>query len=732
MIRLKVLLPIILVISSSLYGQKKEENRVKLEEITFQAEEQEKIYGEQINTEIFKNTPTLTGSFTDILRTLPYVSINTEVSSQYMVRGGNYDENIVYVNGLQIFKPHLVRSGKQEGLSFLNPQMAANVNFIPGGWEPKYGDAMSSVLDVIYRTPQKFELSTEFSLLGGHLTVGGITSSKKLSFLLGARYLNRTLLLNTLGNQTEFNPSSADIQSHLEYKINNDWKINFIGMLNTTSFRQIPHSRETNFGTLHHPVNLKVHYLGREQDKFKAVFGSLSLHYKPSNPWDLSLDAFIHHFKEEEYFDIQGGYFLTTMEEENNTIATSEEISGQIDHARNDLDAIVAGIQHRGKYKINANTALEWGVTFQKEDNKDLMNEWQVIDSAGYNLQPLKGKIGFGAESSDNENLALNYAISARNSFALFRSSAYTQWTKKFFWNDAKVLFNIGMRTSYLDFNKELNLSPRMQIAIRPDWATSQLFRFSTGYYIQPPLYKEFRNPYGEINNKVKAQKSVHFIAGHDYEFFMWNRPFKLTTEVYYKNMWDINPYFIDNVRIKYTALNNTVGYAYGIDARLFGEFIPGVDSWLSLSYGKTQQNINQQGWIPRPTEPRFKASLFFQDYMPMYPSLSVNVNLIYASGLPNGAPLFTNPYDFKHYLPDYKRVDIGLTKVLINNEDDTYEKGFLSLKKLSLGLNVFNVFDTKNTISNQWIRDVNSEKIYGVPNRLTGRFINLNVNMSF
>ncbi|MCK0200620.1 TonB-dependent siderophore receptor [Ornithobacterium rhinotracheale] len=726
----------ILMLAQSTWAQVKKENKnekVNLPEIIFQAEEKEKIYSENLDPEVVKNAPSLTGSFTDILKTLPYVSVNTELSSQYMVRGGNYDENLIYVNGIQIYKPQLIRNGAQEGLNFLNPSMVANVNFLPGGWEAQFGDAMSSVLDVIYRTPTQFELSSQLSLMGGNLTLGTMSKNKKLSALVGARYLNRSLLLKTQEDETEFKPSSYDIQANVQYKISPKWQVGFIGNFNNSLFQQTPHSRETNFGTLQRPIQLKVYYAGNEKDRYMTNFGAITSIFKPNGLWDLGLDLYSYQSKEEEYFDIQGAYFIRDLDPKTMEPINSPNAAGQLDHARNDLDVLVAGVQHRGKYKFNSNSNLEWGLGVQRENMQDMLNEWQMIDSAGYNVPHGHQKRLLPGEV-DRGLLKLNYAMRSQHNITMQRYTSFVQWSKKFYWNSAKVLLNAGVRGTYNDLNQELNISPRAQIAIRPDWVTSQIFRFATGYYVQPPFYKEFKKPNGDLNLEVKSQKSLQVMAGHDFEFFMWDRPFKLTTELYYKNIQDLNPVYIDNVRMHYFASNDAKGRAYGIDTRLYGEFIPGSDSWLSLSYAKSEQNIGEQGWIPRPTDPRFKASLFFQDYMPIYPSLKVNVNLIYASGLPTGAPIFTNPYDFTSYLPDYKRVDIGFSKILIDREKNIHlgNNLFHGLKNLSVGLEVFNVFDIKNTISTQWIRDVNSAKIYGVPNRLTGRFFNAKLNLSF
>ena len=709
-----------------------QQDSIVLDEIVFQGKRSQPIGNVEIQAADAKLTPSLTGSFTDILKTLPYVSVNTELSSQYMVRGGNFDENLVYVNGIEVYRPQLIRSGQQEGLSFLNPEMAAAVSFSAGGWEAKYGDKMSSVLDVIYRNPREFELGAEISLMGGNLTIGGATKNKKLSALLGARYLNRNLILNTLDQDTEFNPQSYDIQSNIEYQFNDKWKLNFVGNFSNTLFEQIPNTRTTNFGTEQNPIQLQVFYDGREEDKFQTEFGALSLHHQPNRNLNLTLDVFTYHSAEEEYFDIQGAYLIRKTDPENQSSTVTLDIGGQIDHARNDLDMLVTGIQHRGKFKLNVNNDLEWGFAAQQEDIRDMLNEWQLIDSAGYSISPFNPRQYFAPGEVDLGDLELNYHLNARNNLKSNRFNGYLQFNKKMNWNGARVLLNAGLRGTYWDFNQEFNISPRAQFAIKPDWQTDQLFRFAAGYYVQPPFYKEIRNPQGEINEKIKSQKSLHLIAGHDYEFMMLNAPFKLSTEIYYKNMSDLIPYYLDNVRIKYYGTNNSTGRAYGIDTRLYGQFVEGADSWLSLSYARVEENIDERGWIPRPTDPRFKASLFFQDYMPTFPSFKVNTTLVYASGLPNGAPVFTDPYQFQTYLPDYKRVDIGLVKVF-KDTNFTSDMGiFDAFKEFSIGLDIFNVFNIKNTVSNQWLRDVNSNVIYGVPNRLTGRFFNGKVVMKF
>lgn len=669
----------------------------------------------------------ITGGVSEMLGSLPMVSVGSELTSQYRVRGGNFDENLIYVNGIEIYKPQLIRSGEQEGLGFINPSMTDAVNFSAGGWEAKYGDKMSSVLDIIYIRPREFEATLEASLMGGNITVGGASKDKKFSAIVGARYQDRNLVLNTMDSNSDLNPVYYDLQANLHYKFNPKWEISFLGAITDSKFELIPKDRETKFGTLDNPMSLKVFYEGNEEDRFQTETASLTLHHKPNSNLDLVIDAFGFHSKEKEYFDIYGAYLINELDGDGN-VSSTYDIGSQIDHARNNFDALVTGIQHRGKYKLNVNSDVEWGIKYQHEDIRDLLSEWQYIDSAGYSL-PHNPQVG----SINTNNLYLNHSVHANNELTSNRFTAFAQYTKRFMWGDSRVLINGGVRATYWDFNEEMNISPRAQIAVKPNWQKDMTFRFNTGIYYQPPFYREVRDLNGQLNKDVKAQQSIHFILGNDYEFEMWNSPFKLTTEAYYKIFNDLNPYFVDNVRIRYTADNNAKGHGYGIDLRLFGEFVPGVDSWLSLSYAKAYQNIDDRGDIPMPTDPRFKASIFFQDYMPILPSFKVNVNLVYASGLPNGAPPMTDPYSYTNYLSDYKRVDIGFIKEIINQNELKPKSDFWNhFKELSIGVDLFNIFDIRNEISNTWVRDVNSSRIYGVPNRLTGRFVNAKIRMKF
>lgn len=684
----------------------------------------------QIDIQNINKMPSISGGIEEILNTA-FVSTADELSSFYRVRGGNYDENLVYLNGVEIYKPLTVRSGQQEGMSIINPNMVSTVNFSAGGFEARYGDKMSSVLDINYRRPKKFESILEASLLGGSATIGFADKNQKFSGIGGIRYRNTDMILNTMNGDTNFNPEYFDAQTFLKYEFNPKWNISFLGIYSSNNFEMVPKTREVEFGTLTHPIKINVAYNGKEKDKYRTLNGTFSLQFKPIHKWIFALDGYAFHSKEKEYFDISSGYLIRDFDTETGEMVPSYNYGGQIDHGRNNLDMFVTGTQLKTQYSITVNSILEAGIKYQNEDIRNLMNQWQLIDSIDYSIPHPISPPG----ELDSSDLILNNSRNANNKLSSNRLNGYLQYTTKFMWNNTRILINAGIRVSHWDFNGKTDFSPRAQIGIKPNWDIDMLFRFATGFYYQPPFYKEAMRLDGSLNENIKSQRSVHFILGNDYEFTMLKkRPFKLTTEIYYKKLDDLIPYFVDNVRIIYSGENNSKGYAYGIDARLNGEFVPGAESWISVSYGRTKENIDGKGYIPRPTDPKFKVGLFFQDYMKEYPQLKASVNLVYASGLPNGAPLFSDPYKYQTKLSDYKRADVGLTYVFVDQGLNKAKKSssLKKLKELSLGLEIFNVFDIKNTISNQWIRDINSSFSYAVPNKSTGRFFNVKLNVKF
>jgi len=696
-----------------------------IEEIVFQ----KKVTGKtndltavKISAKDAQNVASISGGIEGVIKTLPSVNSNTELSSQYMVRGGNYDENLIYINDIEIYRPFLIRNSQQEGLSIINPDMVSTVNFSAGGFEPKYGDKMSSALNIYYREPEKFELSGEASLIGGRLTAGLASKNKKLTALFSGRYRNTNLVLNTLKEDTNFNPRYFDFQTYLNYHISEKFSLSFIGYYSKNDYEMIPKEQSIDFGSLQRPINLNVLYAGKEDDKYKNMMGTFSMNYKPSDKWKFTLDAFSYQNREREYYTIQSAYILQTFDPVTGDPVTSYDAGGQIEHARNDLFVRTYGAQFRSRFSPNPNTDIEVGFKYEKENLKDLTNEWKLVDSAGYSL-PHEEFI----DPRNPGDLKLMYNIAGNNHIEPTRMSAYAQYSQKFYWGSSKVFVNAGARVSHWSFNNETIFSPRAQFAIKPDWDSDMLFKLSGGIYYQSPFYKEIKDLDGNFNSNIKSQRSIQAILANDYEFTMYNRPFKLTTELYYKKMNDLIPYYMDNVRIRYSGQNNATGYAYGIDTRLFGEFVPGVDSWLSASYARVYENIEGKGDIPRPTDQRFRFAMFYQDYMPEFPSMRVNLTLTYAMGLPTGAPVLTDPYTYQRTLPSYKRVDIGLSKVFIDRKDNKKTYGFWgNFEELTLGVQVFNAFNIRNTVANQWITDANTNLMYPVPVRLTGRFFNV------
>ncbi|KNB60443.1 TonB-dependent receptor plug domain-containing protein [Chryseobacterium sp. Hurlbut01] len=725
----KLVLPLSLMVPMLVFSQNKKRDTTRttdIEEVVFQ----KKVVGStndlttvKISAKDAQNVASISGGIEGIIKTLPSVNSNTELSSQYMVRGGNYDENLIYINDIEIYRPFLIRNSQQEGLSIINPDMVSTVNFSAGGFEPRYGDKMSSALNIYYREPEKFELSGEASLIGGRLTTGLASKNNKLTALFSGRYRNTNLVLNTLNEDTDFNPKYFDFQTYLNYHVSEKFTMSFIGYYSKNDYEMFPKERSVDFGSLQRPINLNVFYNGKENDQYKNMMGTFSMNYKPSDKWRFTLDSFAYQNREKEYYTIASSYILQTFDPITGNPVTSYDVGGQIEHARNDLFVRTYGTQFRTRFSPNVNTDIEVGFKFEKENLSDLTNEYKLVDSSGYSIPHPVDDPRF----PDASELDLFYSIVGSNKIEPTRLSAYAQYSQKFFWNSSKVFINAGARVAHWSFNNETIFSPRAQFAIKPDWDTDMLFRLSGGIYYQAPFYKEIKDLNGNFNQNIKSQRSIQAILANDFEFEFDDRPFKLTTEAYYKKMDNLIPYYMDNVRIRYSGKNNATGYAYGIDTRLFGEFVPGVDSWLSASYARIYENIDGRGDIPRPTDQRFRFAMFYQDYMPKFPQMRVNLTLTYAMGLPNGAPVFTDPYQYQKTLPSYKRVDLGLSYAFVDAKAKKQSYGFLSnFDELTLGLQVFNAFNINNTVSNQWITDANTNLMYPVPVRLTGRFFNV------
>jgi len=679
----------------------------------------------------------------NLLKTLPGVSSNNELSTQYSVRGGNYDENLIYVNGIEIYRPFLVRSGQQEGLSFVNPDMVQNVDFSAGGFQAKYGDKLASVLDITYRKPYDFGISADLSLLGGSLTAEAISKNTKLSGIVGIRYRDNSLFVNAKETETNYDPTFLDIQTQINYNVSDKFSVSFLGNASLNKYNYEPKTRQTNFGTLENPLALLVFYEGQEKDEYQTLFGALKGTYLLNDNVTLNLTASTYHTTEEEYFDILAQYRLGEVNtdiggEELGEVEFSEGIGGQLNHGRNDLDALITNIEHSGKYSLE-NDDFEWSIKYTNEDIRDRLVEWEVVDSAGFSINPPNIDAFNDQPYTPYEGPLVAFQnVRTKNETTIQRLQGYLQWSKRATMGENEVWFNVGARVHNwtvsgegIESTTQTIVSPRAQFAIKPNWKKDMLFRIGGGIYSQPPFYRELRDSLGIVNPDVKAQKSYQVVVGNDFSFKMWERPFKLTTEAYYKYITDVNPYTVENVRIRYRATNNATAYAYGLDLRLNGEFVPGTESWFSFGYLKTQENINERGYIARPTDQRLKFAALFQDYVPSLPKMKMYLNLVYNTGLPGGSPSYADPYVYQNRLPDYKRADIGIQYVIVdlNETHNGWRKPF---KYLSIGLEIFNIFDAQNSITNTWVRDVYSKRQYAIPNYLTPRVFNVRTTMKF
>ena len=680
----------------------------------------------------------------NLLKTLPGVNITNELSTQYSVRGGNFDENLVYVNEIEVYRPFLVRSGQQEGLSFINTAMVQNLDFSAGGFQAKYGDKLSSVLDITYRTPIDFRVQADINLLGGSITTETVSKNSKFSAITGLRYRDNSFLVNSKETDTNFNPIFADAQTYFTYRFSDKFHLSFLGNLAINHYQYAPTIRQTNFGTLDNPVALQVLYEGQENDKYQTFFGAFKGSYLVNENLTLKLITSTFHTTEQEYFDILAQYRLgevnSNIGDENlGEVEFTEGIGSQLNHARNDLDALITNIDHKGYLKSQDNN-FEWSIKYTNEDIRDRIVEWEVIDSAGFLINPPNlDQFNNQPYTADQGPIVPFQNIHATNRTKINRIQAFGQWNQRSMLGNHEVYTNIGVRYhgwsvngQGVESNSQNVISPRIQLAIKPDWNKDMLFRLSGGLYYQPPFYRELRDNDGEVNSDVNAQQSIHLVVANEYSFEMWDRPFKLISEAYYKKLNDVNPYTVENVRIRYAAANNTKAYAYGLDMRLNGEFVPGTESWFSFGYLKTEENINKQGYIARPTDQRLKFGILFQDYIPQIPNIKMYLNLVYNTGVPGGSPSYASPYSYQNRLPDYKRADVGMSYIIIDSNKKLLKNWQKRFKELSIGLEIFNMFDVQNSITNTWVRDVYSKRQYSIPNYLTPRVFNIRLGMQF
>jgi hypothetical protein len=609
-----------------------------------------------ISPEAIRKIPGANAGVENLLKSLPGVNGNNELSTQYAVRGGNYDENLVYVNEIEVYRPFLIRSGQQEGLSFVNTDLTSNVDFSAGGFQAKYGDKLSSVLDITYRKPTNLGASLDLSLLGASASVEGISNDGKLTAIVGLRYRNNSLFVNSKQTETNFRPVFADVQTYITYKLNNKFELGFLGNLSVNDYSYQPLTRQTNFGTLTDPVALLVFYEGQEQDRYDTYFGALKGTYVFSENYTAKVIASLYQTQEQEHFDILAQYRLgevnSNIGDENlGEVEFTEGIGGQLTHARNDLDALIFNLEHKGNLKLEANN-IEYGLKYTREDIRDRVQEYEIIDSAGFSIRPpLADFINDQPYRPFTSAIVPYTEIRAINDVQINRISGYVQYSRQFELENSQVWINGGVRAHNWNVSgkgisntSQTVFSPRAQISMKPKWEMDMLFRLSGGLYHQPPFYRELRDSTGAVRPGVKAQQSLHLVLGNDYSFNLWDRPFTLNSELYYKQLTNVNPYTLENVRIRYRARNNAVAYAYGLDIRMEGEFIPGTESWVSFGYLKTEENIEDRGYISRPTDQRLKFAVLVQDYMKVIPNLKGYLNLTYNTGLPGGSPSYADP----------------------------------------------------------------------------------------
>ena len=714
-------------------------------EVVLSRKKQKQIEGIQtISPDIIRKMVGANPGVENLLKSLPGVSGNDELSTQYNVRGGNYDENLVYVNEIEVYRPFLIRSGQQEGLSFVNSDLTRSVDFSAGGFQAKYGDKLSSVLDIEYRQPADFGASADISLLGASVAVEGISKSERLRGIVGLRYRDNSLFVKAKQTETNFKPKFADAQTYLTYKFSNKFELGFLGNVSINQYDYQPLTRQTNFGTLADPIALLVFYEGQEEDRYNTYFGALKGTYVVSENYTAKFIASAYQTTEQEYFDILAQYRLgevnTDIGDQNlGEVEFSEGIGGQLTHARNDLDALIINFEHKGNISLEDNK-FEYGVKYTREDIRDRVQEYEIIDSAGFSIRPPIIDFMNDQPYSPFDSPIVPFTnIRAQNDVQIDRISGYAQWSRRTTLGENDVWLNAGVRAHNwtvsgegINSTSQTVFSPRAQVSLKPKWDMDMLFRLSGGLYHQPPFYRELRDSTGTVRPGVKAQQSVHIVLGNDYSFDLWGRPFTLNSEAYYKDLSDVNPYTLENVRIRYRARNNAVAYAYGVDLRLAGEFVPGTESWVSFGYLKTEENIDDRGFIFRPTDQRLKFGVLFQDYVKVIPDLKMYLNMVYNTGLPGGSPSYADPYRFQTRLPDYKRADVGVSYVIVS-QDKLRDSGWLKpFKELTIGAEIFNIFDVRNSITNTFVRDVYSKVQYSIPNFLTPRVFNVRATMKF
>ena len=706
--------------------------------------------------------PTMGGGVETLIKTLPGVVSNNELSSQYRVRGGNFDENLIYVNGIEVYRPFLVGTGQQEGLSFVNSQLVNNIEFSAGGFAAEYGDKMSSVLDVTYKNPRETAASLSLSLLGAEAHVEGATKNEKFTYLVGARYKNTALALGMMNTKGDYKPNFTDAQMQLGYKFNDKWDLTLLGYFSKNRYKFIPQNAKINTGTIDIPIQINVYFDGQEIDDYTMGLGALTLSYKPTKDLNLKWIASAYSTYETERFDLVEQYFFGIR---NTSIGTEQfgelienhEVGTLTKHARNGFYAQVYNLDHKGLYSRD-NHLLKWGLRYQHQEIDDVVDEWQMFDSAGYILPHVPDVIGGYPEVLPE--IATDFSHRAHNLLSVNNVDGFVQdsWTIPYK-DKGEFVITGGLRANYWGYNNKVYVSPRAGVAFKSENAKNEtVYRLSGGVYNQTPFYREIRNRDGSLFRDAKAQQSYQVVAGNDFKFHAWNRPFILTTEAYFKWFSHVIPYDIDNVRIRYYADQSARAYATGIDFKVNGEFVKGIDSWASLSFMQTKEDIRGDyylvdadgkrlpfynhsdaqvvdtialGWHYRPSHQLVNFSLFFQDYIPGFPTWRVNMTMSFGMGLPYNSDN-SDFYEPSGRYPAYRRVDIGFSKQLIS-EDTSFRKGnpLRYIRNMYVSVDVFNLLNIPNTISYTWVKYIDN-MYYGVNNYLTPRYVNVKLVMEF
>ncbi|GAB4446822.1 MAG: carboxypeptidase-like regulatory domain-containing protein [Bacteroidia bacterium] len=710
---------------------------------------------QKIEPKLFFKLPSTTGNIEDLVKTQIGVTSNNELSSGYSVRGGNFDENLTYINDIEVYRPFLVRSGMQEGLSLPNPEMVQSMQFSAGGFEAKYGDKMSSVLDIQYRKPTQFKGSASAGLLVNNLHLEGISKNHLVGWSFGARYKSNQYLLKTLDTKGDYRPTFWDAQLFLNFNFSPTFSAEVLSIYSDNLFRVIPSTRQTDFGTVNNAVRLTVYFDGQSKMHYQTLVNAVSLIFKPNSKFKLKWINSHYFTNEQELYTVQGQYYIDQLEADPGSenfaqVAFNRGVGTYIENGRNKLFAQVANTEIKTNYQYSNQIQILNGIRFQYEEINDKLNEWRYNDSAGYSIPYYTDKI------------ELNDVYKTINHLQSFRLMHYHQINWENISDEKKWYVTFGVRGNFWTVNQQYVFSPRTTIAFKPSIESKWIYKFSTGFYYQPPFYRELRDIQGNLHLNVKAQQSIHFVLSADKDLKLWNRPFKITMAAYYKQLNQIIPYEIDNVRIRYFANNNATGFATGADFRITGEFVKNMESWLSVGILRTMEKspdyvhyvyYNKEGqviipgytfdtkvtdsvrvdpgYIPRPTDKLVTVNLFFQDYLPKFPDFKMNLNMVFGTGLPFGPPNHRR-WEQVNRMPFYRRVDAGFAYQIIKpNREKKTKNIFNHIENVWIFLEVFNLLQVNNTVSYTWLKDVTARS-YAVPNYLTNRQLNLRLYVQF